>query len=120
MNKQKIAYWIVAGLFSGFMLLSGFNFLFNRAEVAQLFGSLGFPVFLIVPMGIAKLLGVVAILTRKSKTLKEWAFGGFFFDFTLAVASHIVANDGMFMMPVIALVLLFGTYYLDKKVFEGF
>lgn len=120
MKNLKIIYWVVAGLFSAFMLFSGFNFLFNTKDVSMLFNILGFPAFIIIPLGIAKILGVVAILSHKSKLLKEMAYTGFFFDFMLAIVSHLQARDGMFMMPVFALLLLFGSYYLDKKVFEGY
>lgn len=120
MKNLKIKYWIVAGLFSAFMLFSGFNFLINKEDVSMLFNSLGFPPFIIVPLGIAKILGVIAILSQKSKLLKELAYGGFFFDFMLAIVSHLEAGDGMFIMPAIALALLAGSYYLDKKVFEGY
>jgi hypothetical protein len=120
MNKLKIAYWVVAILFSFMMLFSGFNFLLNTSEVAELFKGFGYPEFLIYPLGIAKILGVIAIITRLYHPLKELAFAGFFFDFVLATVAHLMAADGMFMMPVFALLLLFGTYYLDKRVFEGY
>jgi len=120
MKNLKITYWAVSGLFSAFMLFSGFNFLFNTEDVSMLFNTLGFPSFIIIPLGIAKILGVIAILTHKSKFLKEAAYTGFFFDFMLAIVSHLQARDGMFMMPVIALLLLFASYYLDKRVFEGY
>lgn len=120
MKKQKIIYWIIALVFSAFMLMSAFNFLFNTSEVSILFENLGFPDFLVIPLGIAKILGVVAILSNIVKQLKELAFAGFFFDFILAFVSHIEARDNMFIMPVIALALLLVLYYLDKKVNEGY
>ncbi len=120
MKNLKIAYWIITGIFSAFMLFSGVNFLFNKEDVSMLFNTLGFPSFIIIPLGIAKILGVLAILTHKIKALKELAYAGFFFDFMLAIVSHIQVSDGMFMMPVAALLLLIGSYYLDKRVFEGY
>ena len=120
MNKLKIAYWVVAILFSLMMLFSSFNFLANTADVAELFTNLGYPEFLIRPLGIAKFFGVIAIVTRLYSPLKELAFAGFFFDFILATMAHIVEADGMFIAPIFALLLLFGTYYLDKRVFEGY
>ncbi|WP_416864217.1 MAG: DoxX family protein [Imperialibacter sp.] len=119
MKGFKIGYWIALVLFSAFMLMSAFNFLFNTDVTATLFKSLGFPSFIIIPLGVAKILGVIAIASRYSEKLKEWALVGFFFDFSMAIYSHINANDGMFMMPVLALIMLLAVFFFEKKAFEA-
>lgn len=118
MKTQKIIYWIATGLLCLLMLASAGMYIFNNAEVAKIFTSLGYPHHVIYPLAIAKILGVVAILTKKSKTLKEWAYAGFFFDFVLALMAHINANDGGFITPLVALILLSVSYFFDKKIFE--
>ncbi|MFT5750465.1 MAG: hypothetical protein ACI93S_001748 [Ancylomarina sp.] len=39
--------------------------------VSQTFVNLGFPVYIIYPLAIAKILGVIAILSKKYKFLME-------------------------------------------------
>lgn len=117
MKNLKIAYWIFLSALSIMMLVTAYNFLFNKGEVAQLFNSLGYRPFLIIPMAIAKILGVLAIVIRMTPRLKDWAYAGFFFDFGLAGYSHLIARDGLFYVPVIALILLIVIIYLDTRIF---
>ena len=119
MKRNKWIHWISTGLLSLMMLMSAGMYFFNNAQVSEIFTSLGFPTFIIYPLAIAKVLGLVAIWTRKSKMLLEWAYAGFFFDFILAMSAHLVVNDGQFTGALIALVLLATSYISGKKVFEG-
>ncbi len=99
------------------MLASGIIYLVNYVEVVKIFGSLGYPAYLVYPLGIAKILGVIAILTKKSKTLKDLAYAGFFYDFILALTAHINVGDGGFAIPLAALVILIVSYVTDRKIY---
>ena len=116
-KRNRIIYWIATSLLSALMLMSASMYIFNNEMVSQTFLSLGFPVYVIYPLAIAKILGLVAILSRKSNFLKEWAYAGFFFDFVLALSAHWVVNDGEFVPAFVAIVLLIISYRFDKKVF---
>ncbi|MGZ2370739.1 DoxX family protein [Ancylomarina sp. YFZ004] len=116
-KKNKIIYWMATGLLSAMMLMSASMYIFNYEMVGQTFASLGFPIYIIYPLAIAKILGVIAILSRKSKFLKEWAYAGFFFDFVLALSAHWVANDGEFVSAFVAILLLMVSYRYDAKTF---
>ena len=70
---------------------------------------------IIYPLAATKILGLIAILTKKSKNLEEWAYAGFFFDFVLAISAHLVVNDGEFAAALIAIVLLLISYIYNKK-----
>jgi len=117
MNKKtaKIIYWISTGLLSLLMLFSAGNYLFNNAMIQDVFLSLGFPVFIIYPLAIAKILGVLALWVRKFPTLTEWAYAGFFFDFLLAFGAHVAVQDGEFAGALVAITLLFASYFSSKK-----
>lgn len=116
MKTKKIIYWVSTGLISALMLMSASMYLFNYEEVSIVFLSLGFPVFIIYPLAAAKLLGITAIITRKAKTLTEWAYAGFFFDLLLAFGAHWIAKDGGFAPALVGLVLLLTSYLLAKEV----
>lgn len=116
-KRNKIIYWIATGLLSALMLMSASMYVFNYEIVSRTFVNLGFPVYIIYPLAAAKILGLIAILTRKYKFLKEWAYAGFFFDFVLALLAHWVINDGEFVPAFVAIVLLIISYRYDKKAF---
>jgi len=118
MKTNKIVYWISTGLLSAMMLMSAGMYFFNNAEVSKVFEALGYPSHIIIPLAIAKILGLVAIWSRKSKTLLEWAYAGFFFDFVLAFFAHVMVNDGEFAASAFATVLLLTSYIFGKRYYQ--
>jgi DoxX-like family len=117
-KTNKIIYWIATGLLCLMMLGSAGMYIFNHQAVSGIFKTLGFPGYIVYPLAFAKILGVIAILSKQSKTLKEWAYAGFFFDFLLALSAHLNVGDGEFIPATVAIILLFVSYFLDKKLFE--
>jgi uncharacterized membrane protein len=80
--------------------------------------AMGYPIYLMSFLAVLKLLGVVALLQNKYKTIKEWAFAGFSFTLIGAVVSHICVNDTplFIVMPIVFLALLFALYYFWRKI----
>lgn len=115
-KTNKIIYYIATGLLTALMLMSAGMYFFNHEMVASTFSNLGYPTYIIYPLAIAKILGLIAIWTKQSNTLKEWAYAGFFFDFVLALAAHIHLKDGAYAPAAIAIVLLLVSYICEKKV----
>ncbi|MGB5820236.1 MAG: DoxX family protein [Saonia sp.] len=116
MKIQKIFYWIATSLFSLLMLFSASMYFFNHEEIVKAFDTLGHPSYIIYPLAVLKLLGLIVILSNKGGFLKEWAYAGFFFNFVLAFFAHYMANDGEHMGAFVAIVLLLTSYFLGKKV----
>jgi hypothetical protein len=61
-KRNKIIFWILTGLISLVMLFSASMYLMNTAEVKLLFAGFGYPTYIVYPLAVAKILGVVAIL----------------------------------------------------------
>ena len=116
-NKDKIIYWVSTGLISALMLFSASMYFINHEMVREVFTGLGYPTYIIYPLAVLKILGVIAILTKKSTTLKEWAYAGFFFDMLLAASAHFMAEDGGTAPALIGIILLLVSYVYDRKVF---
>ena len=114
-KRNKIIYLIATGLLTANMLLSAVMYIFNHEMAVNMFQSLSYPVYIIYPLAVAKILGLIAIWTNKSKTLKEWAYAGFVFDFLLAISAHINADDGEFVPAVVALVFVTVSYTFYRK-----
>lgn len=116
MNKRDlIIYRVVTGIFTLHMLFTVFIYFYMHDMVAVVFESLGFSAAMIYPLAIAKVLGLVAIWTDKSRVLKELAYLGFVVDFILAITSHLMAGDGSAGGAIIALVFLVTSYIFHRR-----
>ncbi|HOX81401.1 MAG TPA: DoxX family protein [Chryseolinea sp.] len=90
MKKTKILYWVFTVPFAGFMLFSGImNAIITPDSVVLLTDQLGYPQYIIPFLGVAKILGAIAILIPGFPRLKEWAYAGLFFDLIGATYSMI-------------------------------
>ena len=119
MNKRDLwIYRIVTGLFSALMVFDATMYIFMHDFAADAFTKIGYPTYIIYPLAIAKLLGVIAIWTRKSETLKEWAYAGFFFVMLLASSAHFNVGDGMFPVPLVAMVMVLVSYNYGRKLYN--
>ena len=87
-------------------LFSAGMYLSNYEMVVGFYENLGFPSWMVYPSAIAKILGVIAILSKKSKLLEEWAYAGFFFDAAMAFTAHYMVNDGAGGMAAMALIMV--------------
>ena len=118
MKKLKIIFWTVTVLMAAFMLLSAVPDVLRIPEAVEIFKHLGYPVYLLPFIGIAKILGAVAVIVPGFPRLKEWAYAGLTFDLIGAFYSHISVGDpaSSWVFPVIALALVLGSYFLYHKV----
>lgn len=100
MKKTNIIYWIFTALFGAFMLMSAIPDIMVTADALTFMRQLGYPDYFIPFIGIAKTLGVIAILIPGYPRIKEWAYAGLFFD--LIGATYSVANA----MPNISMLFM--------------
>ncbi len=117
---MKILYWITTGLMSALMGLSAIPDILRIQEAVDIFAHLGYPAYLLPFIGVAKLLGVIAVLTPGFRRLKEWAYAGLVFDLIGALYSHIAVGDPVsgWIFPVIGLVLVFSSYFLYHSIYR--
>jgi len=114
-KKFKITYTTVKVLFSLMILFGTALYFFNYDLVASRISNLGYPTYIIYPLGILKILGVITIWMKNLTLLKEWAYAGFVFVLTLGVAAHVSINDNEFMPALLSLILGSISYYLHRK-----
>ena len=120
MKKTKIIYWIFTGILAALMLFSSIPNIMSTAESIEIVTKhLGYPQYIIPFLGVAKLLGVIAILVPGFNRLKEWAYAGFTFDLAGAMYSSISVGDAfMNWFPLIigfALIAVSYIYFQKKK-----
>jgi DoxX-like protein len=94
------------------MLLSAVPDVLRLPAAIAVFGRLGYPPYLLLFLGTAKILGVAAVLSPGIPRVKEWAFAGLTFDLSGALYSHLSVGDGpsVWIPAVIGLVLMAGSY----------
>lgn len=103
--------------FALMMIMDGIGGITQQEAGKEVLKHLGYPTYLLIIVGIAKLLGTASILQNKFKTIKEWAYAGFAINFIGAFASRAFVGDGISLLipPLIALIIMFIPYMLWKK-----
>ena len=117
MKKATIGFWIFTLLLAIPMVMASITDLIPIPEAVAGFKQLGYPVYLLPFLGVARILGVLALVVPGFSRLKEWAYAGFTFDLAGAVYSCIAINNPLnTWLPVcIGFVLIAGSYYFYHK-----
>lgn len=92
LKRYRIIFWVSTSLFGAFMLSTAIPNILKTQEWVDIFNMLGYPLYMLPFIGVAKLLGVVALLVPGFPRLKEWAYAGLFFDLTGAVYSGLAVG----------------------------
>jgi hypothetical protein len=117
MNKRLLGYWLATALFC-FAMTAGGTMNLIRAEMQkEAMAALGYPEYLMTILGVAKILGVIALLIPKTPLLKEWAYAGFTFDLLGAAASHAFNGDAVVevIVPLAILAIAIASYFLQPS-----
>jgi uncharacterized membrane protein len=119
--NSKYVYWGSTGLVTLFMLFSGVMYFIADAP-AESFERLGFPDYFRIQLGIAKLVGGVALLVPLPRWLKEWTYAGFTIDLVSALIAHLAVGDPVstIVVPVVLVAVLmvsYGSYH--RYVLQG-
>lgn len=94
----NILYWIFTIIFAGLMIFSAIpNVGPDEKSIEMFHKGLGYPIYFIQFIGVAKIVGSIAILMPfLGRSLKEWAYAGLFFDLFAAVYSGMAAGNWVF------------------------
>jgi len=117
MKKLNTWYWIATIIFALMMIMDGFGGVTQQEAGKEVFKHLGYPMYMLIIVGIAKLLGAVSILQNKFVAIKEWAYAGFALNFIGAFASRAFVGDRISLLipPIIGLIIMFIPYILWKN-----
>ena len=116
----NILYWVFTILFAALMLFSAVGGIRPSADAIKIMHDmLGYPVYFISFISVAKLFGAIAILIPGFNKIKEWAYAGLFFDLAGAVYSGIAVAgkfDPMMLTMLIWIVPgILSYYYWNRK-----
>ena len=123
-RSTNILYWVFTVIFAALMIFSAVGGIQPSQQSIQiLHDGLGYPIYFIQFISVAKLIGSIAIvIPGLNKTVKEWAYAGLFFDLAGAVYSG-VASSGKFDPMMISLLIWIVpgilSYYFWRKKMKG-
>jgi hypothetical protein len=101
----NILYWVCTVLFAILMVFSAMGGIKpNDETIKMMHDGLGYPVYFIQFISIAKVLGAITILIPGLNRVKEWAYAGLFFDLAGAIYSGI-AISGKFDPQMIGMLI---------------
>src|ERR1044071_4962278 len=111
MKGKTVTYWVATIIISAFMAFAAYSYLSRAPKVVEGFASLGYPAYFPMILGVAKALGVLALLVPGLPRLKEWAYAGFTFTFLGAICSHLASHKNEpARMPAASLIVLAISY----------
>jgi len=120
-KNSNILYWTFTILFAGFMIWSSIPGIKPETKSIQfLHDFLGYPIYFIQFISVAKLAGAVVILIPGLYKIKEWAYAGLFFDLAGAIYSVIAASGKLepgtlFILLPLALGILSYIFWNRKR-----
>lgn len=94
----------------------------SRQAIDLLHTNIGYPIYFIQFISVAKLLGSIAILIPGLNRIKEWAYAGLFFDLTGALYSGVASGgkfDPMMLTMLFWIVPGIVSYYFWHKKMKG-
>jgi len=109
---MKILYWVATLLMCGLFAYSAQMYFLKTEMVFGFFEQMGFPTWIVIPLAIAKVLGIVAVISNLNGVLREWAYAGFFFDVILATAAHHYAGHGIIGFSFYGIILVLSSRFL--------
>ena len=116
MRTKQIIYWGSTAILCGIFLFSSFMYFTKTEMIKGFFESFNYPTYIVIPLAVLKVLGVLVILWRPNNWLTEWAYAGFFFDLVLATAAHYYAGHGILGFSLYGLIVIFPSYFLGKYI----
>lgn len=92
-TATSIAYWLTTGTLAFFIGSGGIAYVLQADFTISGFVVLGLPVYVMVLVGVWKVLGSIVILLPGLPRVKEWAYAGLVFDVTGAIVAHWAVDD---------------------------
>lgn len=117
MKAINITYWISTILIC--LVMGGGGVIDAMATpdaVKMVHDGLGYPVYFVTFIGVAKILGTIAILVPGFPKLKEWAYAGFVFDLIGATYSGMAMGaSAVQQLPMLLFFALLAVSYICHR-----
>ena len=118
MKIFRLFFWISTLALCAIVLMTVVMFLLDLEAAKTTFTTLGFPDFLVIPLIVAKVIGLVFIVLKKPKLLERLSYLAFLILFVIAFVAHLLAKDGELLIPILSILLLAASYVFEIKAYE--
>lgn len=119
MKKINILYWVFTGLYAAFIISGSIpNVMSSASSVEMVVKQMGYPAYFLPFIGVAKILGGIALLVPGFPRVKEWAYAGLMFDLIAAIYSFVALGfpfSNWFPMLLFVLVLGASYFFYHKR-----
>ncbi|WP_299676424.1 DoxX family protein [uncultured Tenacibaculum sp.] len=110
-------YWSSTLLFSVFLLISSYSYIFNSATIEGI-KALGFPDFFRIQLAVLKTIAaLVLVIPSIPDFIKEWSYVGSALFLITALVAHIANKDSIFisvLLVVLCIILSFSYFSFHK------
>jgi hypothetical protein len=97
------------------MILFSIQYFEDYEYVRKIWERLQAPIFMIYPLAILRVAGVLVVILNRWPTLRILAYLGLALEFIFAITLHLIAADGMFGLAAFCLFLLLLSYFTDRQ-----
>jgi len=94
-KARSIGYWVTTVITALLIGSGGIMQVMQTHDSVTGIVKLGYPLYVVVLLGIWKIAGAGTILAPRLPRLKEWAYAGIVFDLTGAAVSHAASGSSM-------------------------
>jgi hypothetical protein len=111
---RTIAYWTFTVILV-FELIAGSVWNLQQIEWVHVqLHHLGYPLYFSYILGVWQIGGAAVLLAPRFPRAKEWAYAGALFEFSGAVASHLLAGDGaeVWRVPLVYVMIVVASWAL--------
>lgn len=117
MKINRIIYWAATILTTAMYAMSAVvDFLRPPQIIDSIIKNLGYPLYFLDIIGVAKIIALVVLLIPRFPRLKEWAYAGLFIHIIGAIWSHLaVGNLGLGGISML-LFLVATSYFFYRRV----
>lgn len=117
-KQLKNLYYFSTIAFTLSMLLAVGFYFFDHAYVSDFFHKIGYPRYLVYPLGIVKIMGLIGMRNKKYRLIREWAYAGYLYNCTLAFFGNALTPGAPYTIAaLVAIVLLLTSYFTRKRIY---
>jgi DoxX-like family len=113
-SRVTIAYWVSTTLVCVFFAMTGFMELTHNPHMVHALVSMGYPEYSLGAEGLAKVLGVLALVLPVPVSVREWAYAGLTYLAIAFTLAHF-ATHGEPHVAIALLLLTQASYWLWRK-----
>jgi predicted cation transporter len=115
--RLRLLYWISTAQIALVMVGGGMSDALRTESALLVMRHLGYPDYFSTILGVAQVLGAIALLAPVPRAVREWAYAGFTVDIGAAILSILAVGDPLrhVAIPLYAFAMLQLSYFAWRR-----